>query len=154
LFLDSKHKLGATVSFSGKSAAGGPVTVRLEPCGSATMRVVDPRGKPAKGRLPILTIRMIVTQGPSLSVVREKSEQLCADETMLPRIDPVNYPNGLVPDADGRITLPALIPGATYRLFDYSTFRDSDGAKVRREFTVRSGESLDLGDILIEKPVG
>jgi hypothetical protein len=54
----------------------------------------------------------------------------------------------------GRITLPTLTPGAMYRVFDYSTFRGPDGAKVRKEFTVRPGETLDLGDILIEKPVG
>ena len=76
-----------------------------------------------------------------------------ADEESLPRIDAINYPSGPMPDAQGRITLPALIPGATYRLFDYTTFRDPAGAKVRREFTVKSGETLDLGDILIEKPL-
>ena len=62
-FLDSRRKLGATVSVSGKSVAGGPVTVRLEPCGSAAMRLVDPRGQPVAGRVPPWLIRMVITPG-------------------------------------------------------------------------------------------
>ena len=47
-FLDPKRKLGGVVNLSGKSAAGGPVTVRLEPCGAARARLVDPDGKPSR----------------------------------------------------------------------------------------------------------
>jgi protocatechuate 3,4-dioxygenase beta subunit len=43
-FLEPRRKLGATIHVSGKSAAGGPVTVRLEPCGTAKARLVDPGG--------------------------------------------------------------------------------------------------------------
>ena len=58
-------------------------------------------------------------------------------------------------DAEGRITLPGLIPGSLYRITDFSTVNDpARGAKVRKEFTVQSGETLDLGDLLIEKPQG
>ncbi len=45
-FLDAKHNLGATAMLSGRSAAGGAVTVRLQPCGAARARLVDPAGKP------------------------------------------------------------------------------------------------------------
>ncbi len=56
-------------------------------------------------------------------------------------------------DAEGRITLPALIPGALYRITDFSTAKDdAKGPQVRKDFTVKPGETLDLGDILIEKP--
>ncbi len=47
---------------------------------------------------------------------------------------------------------PALIPGATYRIHDETTINDEGGAQLRKEFTVKPGETLDLGDILIEKP--
>ena len=54
-------------------------------------------------------------------------------------------------NAEGRITLTSLIPGALYRISD----RDpNEGAQLRREFTVKPGETIDLGDILIAKAVG
>ena len=49
-FLQPERKLGATVRVSGKMAAQGPVTVRLEPCGMAMARLVGPDGKPVTGQ--------------------------------------------------------------------------------------------------------
>jgi hypothetical protein len=46
--------------------------------------------------------------------------------------------------------LPGSIPGATHRIIDRTTFRGPDGPIVHKEFTVKSGEMLNLGDILIE----
>jgi hypothetical protein len=51
------------------------------------------------------------------------------------------------------VTLPALIPGALYRISDRSTVNDRDkGVQVRKDFTVKPGEMLELGEIVIEKP--
>jgi hypothetical protein len=59
----------------------------------------------------------------------------------------------LAQGAGGRITLPVLIPGAMYRFIDYTTFvRGQIGPEVRKEFTVKPGEKLDLGDVRIAKP--
>ena len=44
-------------------------------------------------------------------------------------------------DEDGSFTFPTLIPGATYRLF--TTF---DGSWGHKDFTVESGQTLDLGE--------
>ena len=132
-FLDPKRKLGGVVNLSGKSAAGGPVTVRLEPCGAAKARVVDPGGKPVAGRLPRGFITMVVTPGPPLSLAKDKAGLLSADEDDLTSVDPVNYANALVSDADGRITLPVLIPGATYRFLDDTTvIRGENGPRSAR----------------------
>jgi hypothetical protein len=46
----------------------------------------------------------------------------------------------------------SLIPGAIYRISDFSTVNGEKSAQVRKEFTVKPGETLDLGDVLIEKP--
>ena len=48
------------------------------------------------------------------------------------------------PDAQGRITLPALIPGATYRI---AWFDGTD-----RPFKVESGKTMKLGDLTIKEP--
>jgi hypothetical protein len=154
-FLDAKHNLGAAAFLSGKSAAGGPVTVRLQPCGAARARLVDPAGKPVPrsrdGYGSQMTV-MVVTPGPHRSS-RDEADQrrLAADEDFVVRFDPVHYPKGLASDDQGELTLPALIPGATYRIYD-GTMGEDAGPRLRREFTVKSGETLDLGDVLIESP--
>jgi hypothetical protein len=47
---------------------------------------------------------------------------------------------------------PALIPGATYRISVRTRTGQVGKPPFRKDFTVKSGETLDLGDILIEKP--
>jgi hypothetical protein len=90
---------------------------------------------------------MVVTPGSFDTPANEKAGLLAADEIGLNQIDPTNYENPLTSDADGRITLPVLIPGATYRFIERT-----NSPQVRKEFTVKPGETLDLGDIRIEKP--
>jgi hypothetical protein len=151
-FLESKSKLGATVNVSGKSGARGPIAVRLEPCGMARARLVDPNGKPVDGyREPSLVV-MIVTPGPvGLGLKSASQGRLAAHQGTLADIDPTNHANGPVSDIEGRIAFLALIPGATYCIIDHTTSGEA-GPQVRKEFTVKPGEKVDLGDILIEKP--
>jgi hypothetical protein len=62
-------------------------------------------------------------------------------------IDTINYADGPVSDALGRIDFPALIPGAPYRLSNFKA-----GTQLYRDFTVKPGETIDLKDFVIEKP--
>ncbi len=93
---------------------------------------------------------MVVTPGPSWSS-RDQADtgRLAAEQDYLCRIDPINYPKGSVSDAQGHVAFPALIPGATYQIHDLS---DEDGRQLRKTFTVKPGETVDLGDVRIEKP--
>ena len=152
LFFDPQRKLGATVSFSGRMASLDPVTVRLEPCGSARVRLVDSGGKPLGGFSAPWLISLVVTPGPFRVPRAQKEYPLFADHALLPVVDPINHPKAPTADAHGRISLSALIPGASYRIIDRTTVRDPEGEKVRRDFSVKPGETLDLGDIIIEKP--
>ena len=99
---------------------------------------------------------MVVTPGPirnNFPNPNDKTSLPSADEYELTRIDPINYEKELAPDAAGRITLPVLIPGATYRFIDSTMFvRGQTGPEVRKEFTVKPGQKLLLGDIRIAKP--
>ncbi len=147
-FLDPHHKLGAAVNFSGKSAAGGPVTVRLQPCGTAKARLVDASGKPIVGYPGSSLISMVVTPGPSPNPQQQTETRLIADQGALAGIDSINYTDSLVSDALGRIAFPALVPGATYRRNPFG----ASGSSLPHDFTVKPGETLDLGDIVIEKP--
>jgi hypothetical protein len=149
-FLEPKRKLGAIVNLSGKSGSAGPTTVRLAPCGAAGARLVDSAGKPLAGYRDPSLITMVVTPGPS-SYSRDKADQdrLAGDKDYFCRIDPINYVDGPVSDAQGRVVFPALIPGATYQIQDLSEEADRP---IRTEFTVKPGETVELGDIRIEKP--
>jgi hypothetical protein len=152
-FLEPGRKLGASATFSGRSAAAEPATVRLEPCGTARARLVTPDGKPLDrypaGNLALL----VVTPGPTYARTPAKDGPLFADESPLFRLDPVNYGDDFQSDAQGRVTFPALIPGASYRLVDRTPLMDGGEPAIRKEFTVKPGEAIDLGDILVAKPV-
>jgi RNA polymerase sigma factor (sigma-70 family) len=150
--LDPEHEWGATLDVSGKQA-GQDLTIRLQPCGRARARFIGPDGKPVTNPSPPL-YEFVATPGPSAYSRRKGAEQaaLTADADFLGNVDRRHYRDDPVPDAEGRLTLDALIPGALYRITDFSTVNQEKGAQVRKEFTVKPGETLDLGDILIEKP--
>ena len=148
--LDPEHEWGAAVEVSGKQA-GEDLTIRLEPCGQAKVRFVGPDGQPVARHRP--TLEIVVTPGPSQMSRSEKDKvELAADAADLGNrgVDRKHYGHPRRSDAEGRVTLIALIPGALYRIVDSSN--EGKGAQVRKDFTVKPGETLDLGDLLIEKP--
>ncbi len=150
-FLDADHEWGATLDLSGKQA-GEDLTIRLQPCGQAKARFVGPGGKPLARQSPHL--ELVATPGPAaFSRSKQDQAELAADSVVANNLDRKHYWNGRFTDAKGRITLPDLIPGARYRIIDWSTSNvESKGVQPRKDFTVKPGETLDLGDILIEKP--
>ena len=118
----------------------------------ATARLVDAVGKPlAEYRAPFL-ITMVVTPGASrFSRKDDDKGRVLADQDRLSRIDPIHYAAGIVADSRGRVTFPALIPGATYQVYD-STQDNGLSRRLGKEFVARTGEAIDLGDIVIAKP--
>jgi RNA polymerase sigma factor (sigma-70 family) len=147
-FLDADHEWGATLEASGK-LAGEDVTVRLQPCGRAVARLVGPDGRPVTKEYPWLEI-VATPAGTEFSRDRKDRGQLFPDVAFLDAVDPKHYRYKRRPlsDAEGHVTLPALVPGAPYRLLD----RSDPKVPVRKAFTVQPGETLDLGDVLVNKP--
>jgi hypothetical protein len=131
-FLEPKHKLGATAYVIGKLETRKLITVRLGPCGTAKARLLDSEGKPLPGFNEPWLLSMVVTPGALGSIKARKEGLLEADEDYVTRIDPINYEQNPVSDAQGRITFPALIPGAIYRIIDRTTFRDEAGPSCAR----------------------
>jgi hypothetical protein len=144
LFLDAENQQGAIVQVSGKQAGGEPLTVRLAPCGSARVRFVDPAGKPLADYHP--TVEAIVTPGPHWNDPRVWSRRLAADGYLLSNLDRKHY-WFLHTDADGRCTLPALIPGAPYRIWD----RVAGQFWMQKDFSVEAGKVLELPDLVVGK---
>lgn len=134
LFLDSDARQGATVEIAGKQADEGPVTVQLSPCGRATARLVSATGEPFAKRK--IKVDLIVTPGVKGG---DPHGGAMADEIWLRYADPLQYRVEPQSDAKGRLTLPGLAPGATYR------FNTQTGVK---EFTVQSGKTTDVGDVI------
>ncbi len=151
--VDPVHQWGASVDVSGKDADAEHL-VTLAPCGQAKARFLDRDGKPVVNHIP--NFEYIATPGPpAFNRDKKQKGQLSADAAWMINVDRKHYWNSPTTDAEGRITLPDLIPGALYRINDFSTVNDpAKGVQVRKDFTVKSGETLDLGDILIEKPRG
>jgi hypothetical protein len=151
--LDPEHQWGATVEVSGRQA-GEDLIIGLQPCGQAKGRFVGPDGKPRTK--PMAMYEFIATPGPSRNSRRNKEDQakLTADADFLANVDRKHYWDDPQIDADGRFTLISLIPGALYWISDFSTLNAQKGAQIRKDFTVKPGETLDLGEILIEKSSG
>ena len=148
-FLEPNRKLGAKAIVSGKLASAGALAVRLEPCGTARARLVDRQSRPVAGYADEDMIAMILTPGPGLPDGDPPAVMpLLGEADSLFNIDPINYPNAPQSNAEGRIVFPALIPGASYRVF----LPNGTGPIIRKAVSVKSGEAFDLGDISIEKP--
>jgi hypothetical protein len=142
-FLDAKRKQGALIELQGKQGGKEVVTVRLASCGSARARLVDAKGKGLANYRPRVELLMRPGSHPAATDAPQPTTfwtNLVALETI--RHQPARQ--GPATDAQGQLTLPELIPGATYRLW-------LDERKAR-EFTVRSGETLDLGELTAERP--
>jgi hypothetical protein len=127
-------KAGAVVEISPAKARGGELTVRLQPCGSARVRLVDAAGKPSR-----------VIPWVELEVVPDRGKHEGEWAILTPRGMPVGGKDPLTPDAEGVVTVRGLIPGATYRL------RAHDGrtrgiVPLGEAFTVEAGKTRRLPD--------
>jgi hypothetical protein len=148
-FLDVKGQLGAVVELSGKQAGEEPVTVRLAACGAATARFVDQDGKPwanqPVGDWPLFVHLVLVVRPGATVWAMPGGEELQSDGAMMVNFDPERY-GALRTDAQGRVTFPTLLPGGTFRLWT----GEGLGA-VKKEFTVKPGQTLDLGDVAMKR---
>jgi hypothetical protein len=151
-FLDVKNGWGRTLDVTAAMASGNPLTVKLQPLGSAKVRLVDEKGRPAVRSTASLNI--VATPGPSVhdlggdSLTEEERGMLRADQEIYANVDRQNYWTPPKPDRAGHVTLPALIPGAVYRIDEY-TGGKSGHAHRWRDFSVEAGQTKDLGDIRV-----
>jgi beta-lactamase regulating signal transducer with metallopeptidase domain/protocatechuate 3,4-dioxygenase beta subunit len=143
-FLEPKRKLGATALL--KAGETEP-TVVLQPCGSAQMRFVDKEGQPVAEFRP--TVDIVVTPGVHrFDVKAMRAGEITADSDYAGNVDRLNHPINAKSDEQGRMTIRALIPGATYRVM----VRREGQFQIAKEFQTKASEVLELGDITVERP--
>lgn len=144
-FLDAEHQLGAVVNISGRQAEA-PLTVKLEPCGSATVRYVDSQGRPyRKDRSRLLAFAEVtLSPGPDSASMITADDPVRAEAMIVDNLDRERY-RSLEPDGDGKVTYPTLIPGTALRL----VVADRNWV-VKKEFQVKPGEALNLGDVTVK----
>jgi RNA polymerase sigma factor (sigma-70 family) len=147
VFLDERNGYGAVVQLSGKDAGDKPLIVRLARCGTAVARFVNAEGKPLAGYRPV--VEMLMTPGPHRYdfAATTKRGTLAADSVDLSNVYPRRYQLNNRADAKGRYSFVALVPGVTYRIW----WQAKNGITVR-DFSVKSGEAVDLKDITVPQP--
>jgi hypothetical protein len=116
----------------------GPLTVRLQPWGVVTGRLVTPDGKPHTG-VEILTL----------------GGDVITAEGVQPRDpDAGSLPGSVKPDKEGKFRLEGLVPGLKYTLSvvraGYVVF--ISGSVGDKALTLKAGETRDLGDVEV-KPI-
>lgn len=106
-----------------KPGEAGPITVKLEPCGTVTGRLVGADGRPLSG------VEVVGAAG------------LAGDDFALGTL-----PAPIKTDADGRFRATGLIPGKNYRFHVWRQHKRQDAAK---DVSVPSGQTKDLGDLRV-----
>ncbi len=106
----------------------GPVSIKLQPWGSISGRIVDDEGRPRK----------------SVFIGNPRGSKVDNPETddILPGAD---WNNGIRVDADGRFTIEGLVPGLKYDANTRASALEFFG-DLFKDVTVAPGEAKDLGD--------
>ena len=145
LFLiDLAHHCGAMVSPSASEVELTSPPIQLLPCGAAKFRFVNDDNEPLADYEPWL--HLMITPGAPATHHIEADQPLWSDTIIWQNVArPAKVPKA---DAEGRVEVTDLIPGATYSVgYVNKDGRWDDGY----EFTVRSGETVDVGEVVIPK---
>ncbi|MEX2137749.1 MAG: M56 family metallopeptidase [Pirellulales bacterium] len=145
VIVDPQARCAAVVAPAASEIDVSSPPIKLQPCGAASFRFVTDKGTVLSNHEP--TLRLIVTPGATATWTRRSDQAPWADSIIWQNIArPAKIPKT---DADGRVTIDNLIPGATYRV----SFVDPPGDFAEGyEFIVRSGETVDVGEVVIPEP--
>jgi|GEM_PF-4310805 len=134
VFRHEKRRLGAVIEVDKKSVT--PLNVTLRPYATITGRLVDKAGKPVAGaRYAALTL------GTSAAMKRRE------EDGSRPKHEPIVCGQGET-DPDGRFRIDDLIPGHKSELA--AGRRGDRMPKALKQLALRSGESRDLGDVVLK----
>lgn len=131
VFYHKEKNLGYYVKDLRREPAG-PLTIQLQPCGSASGRILDAEGKPAAGLRGHL--HRVDHKGAARSIDGEA-------EGGYQRV---------ITDKDGRFRVEGLVSGQEYRVTNYSDRRPGFG-NLYVPLIVKPGEHKDMGDLKMNR---
>jgi hypothetical protein len=107
---------------------------------------VDTKGKPLAGYRPLLWLSLPQRPYSSASELEKLLMRFfySYDAVWAGHADARHHGSGPKTDARGQVTIPALIPGATYRVALF-------GGK-EKVFRVKAGETVNLADLTVQNP--
>lgn len=153
-FFDREHEWGATVQLPQYDREDSDYDIRLMPCGSATVRLVDEKNKPwvncsfIRGKQPL---GMILVEGvsptpfdPDFLAVGPDSIHWLMEELAYSKY------RDLKTDKDGKIVFPCLIPGAQYVFYRFAAERRRFYTEGKA-FRIEPGQNIDLGTIVARR---
>jgi hypothetical protein len=153
-FFDPEHQWGTTVKYDPKTQGDKPLKVTLEPCGSAKVKCLTPDKKPMTGEAGAMAIGFSTALVVGFQATEAKEAMGFPQEFHFGRhtlyLDPTRYEK-LVPDKDGVIVYPSLIPGAPYKWVTANVKNPISGPAKSTALTVKPGETIDLGEATIPK---
>jgi hypothetical protein len=141
--LDPVGREGKVLHVHG-SDADKPLHVTLEKCGTVTYRFVDSKGKPVPGYNGDTLLSLLFLPEDFMTGSMSTDQVLNQEGSYQRYFDYLNC-RDLMSDENGCLSVPALIPGAIYRL--NTRFKG-----LPSEIKVRSGEQLKLPDAAISNP--
>ncbi|HEV2970315.1 MAG TPA: M56 family metallopeptidase [Pirellulales bacterium] len=142
--IDSDHHCAAMVSPSGSEIDLASPPIQLQRTGSARFRFLNDQGEALANHHPNLLL--IVTPGSPATRFLEPKQPLWSDSINWNRIVSLPPDKLSKTGSDGRVVVSDLIPGATYRV---SVLGKNGMEDERYEFTVRPGETTDVGDVTL-----
>jgi RNA polymerase sigma factor (sigma-70 family) len=146
LIFDRKGRIGAAADVKATNPGEPPPTVRLERYGNARVRLLNASGRPVSGCRAYVSMWFGAARPTSLQA---STDSLRADPFLPAWLEEVYCLYGPTTDADGCVTLPAVLAGAEYgvsfvladgREFHSQRFRASPGQTVHISVTLSAAE--------------
>jgi hypothetical protein len=111
LLFDAARALAAVAEVRVPGAGEAPPTIRLAPCGTAEVRLVDAADRPLAGQRPRVYLRLDCDRPAEEPASRQRPDTIFQSW-----IDPSHYLPGPATDTAGTVSLPALVPGLDYKV--------------------------------------
>ena len=144
--LDAENKQGKVLHVRANDA-NQPLNIALEKCGSVSRRYVDAKQNPVAGYRPeFVAVQMSFLPEDSFQGKTSNDQFVNFNAIIVDLFEDRNGSN-VMSDENGRLTYPALIPGAIYGWSSFPFPSDRPW-----NLKVAAGEHLDLPDVVITNP--